>query len=387
MMAIAEIFMLLFTPGPTPVPESVRLAMATPTLHHRTSEFEAIFAETRELLFNLFSTDEVIMLASSGTGAMEAAVTNLCKDTLLSVNSGKFGERFGKIALACGLENVEIKHEWDTPASVEEVVEAVKANPSVDAIAIQISESAGGLRHPVEEIAAAVKEINPEIMVIADGITAIGVERINVENIDCVIAGSQKALMLPPGLAILGLSNKAIDKIGEGKGYYLNLASEIKKQKQNTTAYTAATTLIIGLRAILQEIEAQGGIGILFCDTARRAKATRFALEAIGLHSYPKTPARSMTTIDDVNAKEIRDLLKTEFGVNVAGGQDHLKGKIFRINQMGLIGTSEMVWVVNAVELALAKLGRRDFDGTASRVFNEEYFKSIINPTPKKEEK
>jgi len=383
MMAIARIFMLLFTPGPTPVPESVRLAMATPTLHHRTPEFEAIFAETRELLFNLFATDEVIMLASSGTGAMEAAVTNLCNDTLLSVNSGKFGERFGKIALASGLKNIEIKHEWDTPASVEEMVAAVKANPAIDAIAIQISESAGGLRHPVEEIAAAVKAINPDIMVIADGITAIGVERINVQNIDCVIAGSQKALMLPPGLALLGLSNAAIEKIGEGKGYYLNLASEIKKQKQNTTAYTAVTTLIIGLRAILQEIEAKGGISILFCDTARRAKATRFALEALGLHSYPNTPARSMTTIDDVNAKEIRDLLKTDFGVNVAGGQDHLKGKIFRINQMGLIDTYEMVWVVNAVELALAKLGRRDFDGTASRVFNEEYFKSVL----KKEEK
>ena len=383
MMAIARIFMLLFTPGPTPVPESVRLAMATPTLHHRTPEFEAIFAQTRALLFELFATDEVIMLASSGTGAMEAAVTNLCHDTLLSVNSGKFGERFGKIALASGLKNVEIKHEWDTPATVEEVVEAVKANPSVDALAIQISESAGGLRHPVEEIAKAVKAVNPNIMVIADGITAIGVERINVEHIDCVLAGSQKALMLPPGLAMLGLSNAAIEKIGEGKGYYLNLASEIKKQRQNTTAYTAATTLVIGLKAILEEIKAKGGFGLLYCDTARRAKATRFALEALGLHSYPEVPARSMTTIVDENAKEIRDLLKTDFGVNVAGGQDHLKGKIFRINQMGLIETYEMVWVVNAVELALAKLGRRDFDGTASRVFNEEYFKSTL----RKEEK
>jgi len=383
MMAIARIFMLLFTPGPTPVPESVRLAMATPTLHHRTPEFEAIFAETRALLFELFATDEVIMLASSGTGAMEAAVTNLCHDTLLSVNSGKFGERFGKIALASGLKNVEIKHAWDTPATVEEVVEAVKANPSVDAIAIQISESAGGLRHPVEEIAAAVKAVNPDIMIIADGITAIGVERINVKDIDCVLAGSQKALMLPPGLAMLGLSNAAIEKIGEGKGYYLNLASEIKKQRQNTTAYTAATTLVIGLKTVLTEIKEQGGLGKLYCDTARRAKATRFALEALGLHSYPQMPARSMTTIDDENAKEIRDLLKTEFGVNVAGGQDHLKGKIFRINQMGLIETYEMVWVVNAVELALAKLGRREFDGTASRVFNEEYFKSVL----KKEEK
>jgi len=378
--------MLLFTPGPTPVPESVRQAMATATLHHRTPEFEAIFKETRELLFNLFATDEVIILASSGTGAMEAAVTNLCHNTLLSVNSGKFGERFGKIALASELKNIEIKHEWDTPATVEEIIEVVKANPSVDAIAIQISESAGGLRHPVEEIAAAVKAINPSIMIIADGITAVGVERIDVSNIDCLIAGSQKALMLPPGLAILGLSNAAIEKVGTGKGYYFNLASEIKNQKQNTTAYTAATTLIIGLRAVLKEIEAYAdgvGLGKIFCDTVRRAKATRFALEALGLHIYPKTPAKSMTTIDDENAKEIRDLLKTDFGVNVAGGQDHLKGKIFRINHMGLIETYEMVWVVNAVELALAKLGRRDFDGTASRVFNEEYFKSTL----KKEEK
>jgi len=383
MMAIARIIMLLFTPGPTPVPESVRLAMAEPTLHHRTPEFEAVFKETRELLFDLFATDEVVMLASTGTGAMEAAVTNLCHNTLLNINSGKFGERFGKIAQAHGLNNVEIKHEWDVPASVEEVVEAVKSNNAIDAIAIQVSESAGGLRHPVEEIAKAVKEINPDIMVIADGITAVGVERIDVSNIDCLIAGSQKALMLPPGLAILGLSKAAIEKTGVGKGYYFNLASEIKKQQQNTTAYTAATTLIIGLGAVLKQINANGGLGKLYCDTARRAKSTRFALEALGLHSYPQTPARSMTTIDDADAAEIRNILKTDFGVNVAGGQDHLKGKIFRINQMGLIEPYEMVAVVNAVELALAKLGRRDFDGTASRVFNEEYFKSLL----KKEEK
>ena len=244
--------MLLFTPGPTPVPQNVRNAMSDETMHHRTPEFEAIFEKTRKHLFNLFATDEVVMIASSGTGAMEAAVINLCKNTLLSINSGKFGERFGKIAMACGLKNVEIKNEWDTPASVEDVVEAVKNNSDIDAIAIQISESAGGLRHPVEEIAKAVKEINPNIMIIADGITAVGVERIDVSNIDCLIAGSQKALMLPPGLAILGLSNGAIEKIGSGVGYYLNLASEIKKQRQNTTAYTAATTLIIGLLEVLE---------------------------------------------------------------------------------------------------------------------------------------
>lgn len=371
--------MLLFTPGPTPVPQNVRNAMSDETMHHRTPEFEAIFEKTRKHLFNLFGTDEVVMIASSGTGAMEAAVINLCKNTLLSVNSGKFGERFGKIATAHGLKNVEIKNEWNTPVSVEAVVNAVKANSDIDAIAVQISESAGGLRHPVEELAKAVKEINPNIMIIADGITAVGVERIDVSNIDCLIAGSQKALMLPPGLAILGLSNAAIDTIGSGVGYYLNLASEIKKQKQNTTAYTAATTLIIGLLEVLESIEKQGGVGVLYCITARRAKATKAALEAIGLHVYPSTPAKSMTTIDDSDASKIRSALKEEYGINVAGGQDHLKGKIFRINQMGLIEPYESIWVVNSIELVLHRMGRLEYAGIASKVYNETYFKTQLD--------
>jgi len=370
--------MLLFTPGPTPVPQNVRNAMSDETMHHRTPEFEAIFKKTRKHLFKLLNTDEVVMIASSGTGAMEAAVINLCHNTLLNVNSGKFGERFGKIAVAHGLKQVEIKNEWDTPVSVAAVVEAVKANSDIDAIAVQISESAGGLRHPVEEIAKAVKEINPNIMIIADGITAVGVERIDVTDIDALLAGSQKALMLPPGLAILGLSNAAIEKIGSGVGYYFNLASEIKKQRQNTTAYTAATTLVIGLLEVLETIEKQGGIGVLYCNTARRAKATRAALEAIGLHSYPKVPALSMTTIDDADAGKIRSALKEEYDVNVAGGQDHLKGKIFRINQMGLIAPYESVWVVNAIELILHRMGRLEYAGIASKVYNETYFKTLI---------
>jgi len=366
--------MLLFTPGPTPVPQNIRNAMSDETMHHRTPEFEAIFEKTRKHLFKLFKSDEIVMLLSSGTGAMEAAVINLCHAKLLSVNSGKFGERFSNIARAHGLENIEIKNEWDTPVSVEAIVEALKANPDIDAIAVQISESAGGLRHPVEELASAAKEINPNIMIIADGITAVGVEDIDISNIDCLIAGSQKALMLPAGLAILGLSNGAIEKIGTGKGYYFNLATEIKSQRKNTTAWTAATTLTIGLLEVLESIERDGGLEKLYSDTKLRATSVTDALKAIGLHIYPKTPAMSMTTIDDVDASEIRKILKNDFSVNVAGGQDHLNGKIFRINQMGFIPDYEMVWVVNAVELTLAKLGRRVYDGTASRVFNETMF-------------
>ncbi len=365
--------MLLFTPGPTPVPESVRIAMAGETLHHRTPEFEAIFERTRTLLFELLGMDEVLMLASSGTGAMEGAVINLSHSKLLSINSGKFGERFGKIAVAHGIANVEIKHEWDTPASVEEVQAALNTNPDIDAIAIQICESAGGLRHSVEAIAAAVKAHNPSIMVIADGITAVGVEKIDVTNIDCLISGSQKALMLPPGLAIMGLSNAAIEKIGSGKGYYFNLATEIKNQRKNTTAWTAATTITIGLESVLNRIKAEGGLDKLYADTALRARATREAMKAIGLAIYPTSPADSMTTVGDVEAKKIRSTLKA-FDVNVAGGQDHIKDSIFRINHMGLIASYEACWAANAVELALDKMGRRAYDGTANRVFNTVYF-------------
>jgi len=374
MMAIARIFMLLFTPGPTPVPESVRLAMATPTLHHRTPEFEAIFKEARERLLKLLGMDECVMIASSGTGAMQACMLNLCKTKALTVNAGKFGERFGKIANAMGKEKVELIYDWNTPSSVTDVEKALNENADIDAIFIQVCESAGGLRHPVEAIAKRVKEINPDIMVVADGITAVGVEKIDVSNIDALVTGSQKALMLPPGLAMIGFSSAAVEKIGKGEDYYFNLASEIKKQQQNTTAYTAATTLIIGLNAIFDAIEEEG-FDALYANTRARANATQAALEAIGFSMFPQTPAPSMATVFDEDAEPIRKLLKTKYGVNMAGGQDHLKGKLFRINQMGLIPVYESAWVVNAVELALGDIGRREYDGTASRVFNEIYFK------------
>jgi len=371
--------MLLFTPGPTPVPESVRQAMATATLHHRTPEFEAIFKEARENLIKLFNMPEALMLASSGTGAMQSAMLHLCKAKALTINAGKFGERFSKIADAFGIPKVELKYEWNTPASLDDVKAALQANSDIDAIFIQVSESAGGLRHPVEAIAALAKGINNDIMIVADGITAVGVEPIDTSDIDALITGSQKALMLPPGLAMMGLSNAAVAKIGNGVDYYFNLASELKKQQQNTTAYTAATTLIIGLNAIFGEIEKEGGFEALYSNTAKRAKATQAALQAIGLEIYPSTPALSMSTVIDNDAEAIRKLLKTKYGVNMAGGQDHLKGKIFRINQMGLIPVYESAWVVNAVEMALDELGRREFDGSANKVFNASYYKEEVS--------
>lgn len=367
---------MLLTPGPTPVPEFVRKAMADITIHHRTSEFEEIFKDTRELLFQLYKMPEVVILASSGTGAMEACVTNLTSKKALTINSGKFGERFGKICKAFNIDYTEIKNEWNTPVKVEEVVKIIENDKDIDSIFIQVCESAGGLRHPVEDLAEEVKKINKNITIVADGITAIGVEKIDTKNIDALITGSQKALMLPPGLSIIGLSNLALDKIQKNeKGYYFNLLSEIKKQRTNTTAYTAATTLVIGLKEILKYIKENIGFENLYKQTQLRAKATREALKSIGFEIYPKTPANAMTTVYTEQSNEIRKILKTKYNVNIAGGQDHLKGKIFRINHMGLVEDFEASWVVNTIELVLDDLGIRDFDGTANKIFALNMFK------------
>ena len=367
--------MLLLTPGPTPVPENIRVAMSEPTIHHRTPEFEEIFSQTRVLLKKLFDMDEVLLLASSGTGAMEACVNNLCFKKALTINSGKFGERFGKICEAYSKEYTELKYEWDTPANVQDVVDAIKKDEKIDAVFIQVCESAGGLRHPVEAIACEVKKIREDIMIVADGITAVGVEKVDTSNIDALISGSQKALMLPPGLAMIGLSQKAINLIEEkGVGYYLNLKSELKKQKQNTTAYTAATTLVIGLKAMLESLD-NDGFDKLYADTKRLSYATKKALEALELKIFPKSPAVAMSAIYDEDAAKIRKILKTKYKVNIAGGQDHVKSTLFRINHMGLVEPYEVAWCLNSIELALDEIGRREYDGLANRVFTKEYYK------------
>lgn len=371
---------LLFTPGPTPVPESLRQAMSEPTLHHRTPEFESIFAKAREGLLELLGMKEVLMLASSGSGAMEACVLTFSAKKMLSVNSGKFGERFGKIAQAHKIPYTEIINEWDTPASVESVLEILHNDKDIDCFCMQMCESAGGLRHPAEAIAKAIKEYNPNIIVVVDAITAMGVESIDTSYIDALIGGSQKAFMLPPGLSIIGLSPQAIQKIEERDvGFYFNLKTELKNQVKNTTAWTAPTTIITGLAKYFELVSQNGGqktgMEQIYKDTKARSLSTQKALESIGLKIYPKSPALAMNTIyDENNAANLRKILKTEFNLNVAGGQDRLKTSIVRINQMGLIPLSQSLWVVNAFELALQKLGLRGFNGEANKAFLESYY-------------
>jgi aspartate aminotransferase-like enzyme len=368
--------MLLMTPGPTPVPEFVRLAMAGESLHHRTPEFEAIFKRARECLSDFMQMPEVLFLASSGSGAMEASVTHFCQKRALVINAGKFGERFGKIAAAYGKDPIVLSYPWHTPASVEDVADALQKHPEIDAIFVQVCESSGGLRHPVEAIAAAAKAANPDIFVVADGITAVGVEPLKTAGIDVLITGSQKALMLPPGLAMLGLSDRAaafLEAQG-GQGFYFNLAHELKNQRQNTTAWTAATTLIIGLDAMLSHIN-QMGRETLFSQTLKRHGAALAAVRAIGLDIYPQTPALAMVSIYHPKAAQMRKWMKAQAGINAAGGQEALKTSLVRFNNMGLVSPADMGWSLNALELALDAAGEREYDGTASRVFSTHYYK------------
>ncbi|GAA7247191.1 putative aminotransferase [Helicobacter pylori] len=367
--------MLLFTPGPVAISEEMRSSFSQPMPHHRTKDFEKIFQSVRENLKKMTGLEEVLLLSSSGTGAMEASVLALCQKELLFVNAGKFGERFGKIAKAHSIKAHELVYEWDTPAQVDGVLNALKANPNIDAFCIQACESSGGLRHPVEKIAQAIKETNPNVFVIVDAITALGVEPLEITHIDALIGGSQKAFMLPPAMSLVALSQKAIDRIEERNvGFYFNLKSELKNQRNNTTSYTAPILHTLGLQRYFELVQNLGGFEALYKETKRVALATQKAVLALGLKIFPKSPSLSMTTIISEHAKELRNLLKEKYQVQFAGGQEPYKDTLIRINHMGIIPVYKSAYALNALELALNDLNLREFDGVANTTFLKQYY-------------
>ncbi|GAA7688884.1 alanine--glyoxylate aminotransferase family protein [Helicobacter pylori] len=367
--------MLLFTPGPVAISEEMRSSFSQPMPHHRTKDFEKIFQSVRENLKKMTGLEEVLLLNSSGTGAMEASVLSLCQKELLFINAGKFGERFGKIAKAHSIKAHELVYEWDTPAQVDGVLNALKANPNIDAFCIQACESSGGLRHPVEKIAQAIKETNPNVFVIVDAITALGVEPLEITHIDALIGGSQKAFMLPPAMSLVALSQKAIERIEERNvGFYFNLKSELKNQRNNTTSYTAPILHTLGLQRYFELVQNLGGFEALYRETKKTALATQKAVLALGLKIFPKSPSLSMTTIINEHAKELRNLLKEKYQVQFAGGQEPYKDMLIRINHMGIIPVYKSAYALNALELALNDLNLREFDGAANATFLKQYY-------------
>jgi aspartate aminotransferase-like enzyme len=371
----------LFTPGPVPVPDRVRLAMAQPMIHHRAADFLPIFAACRQGLQRVFQTEQpVAILASSGTGAMDAAVANLLSpgEHALVVRGGKFGERWAEICEAYGVRATCIDVEWGRGVEPAEVERALAAHPDVAAVLLQASETSTGARHPVREVAeVARRRGNP--LVVVDGITAVGVYELPMDawGLDVVLSGSQKAFMLPPGLAFIALSERARARLGRSKAprYYFDLARELEALPTDQTAWTPPVSLLFGLREALTIILDEVGLEATWARTEKLAHATREAMRAIGLELLaPDSPSAACTAVKvppGVDGPALRKVLRDRLGYTLADGQGRLKGKIFRMAHLGYYDRFDTIACIAAVEMALAAVGYVAKLGEAARTATE----------------
>jgi aspartate aminotransferase-like enzyme len=356
----------LFSPGPTMLPPEVLLKMAEPIMHHREPEFERLFGEVREGLKYLFQTkQEVLIFTSSGTGAMEGAVSNILAkgDKALVVRGGKFGERWGDICKAFGIEFIPIDVEWGRAVDPQKIGEALKADPSIRAVYTQASETSTGAKHPIKEIAEIVKRYENTVLVV-DAITGIGVFDIPMDQwgIDVLVSGSQKALMLPPGLSFIALSEKAWRLVERSNlpRFYFDFKKELKNAQKNQNAFTPAISLFVGLRESLKLIQKEG-LEAIFQRHEKLAAATRAAVKALGLELYaPTSPSNALTAVkvpEGIQGGKLKNLFFEKFGITVAGGQDQAKGKIIRIAHLGYYEKLDMVMVISALEMLLKEMG------------------------------
>lgn len=355
----------LFTPGPTPVPESVMLAMAQPVIHHRHPEFAIIFHRVNDNLKYLFqTTHDVFILTSSGTGAMEAAVTNLLSagDKALFVNAGKFGERWGEICRAYSVQTEEVKVEWGDAVDVGVIAKRLESNPEFKAVFLTHSETSTGVLQDVREIARVVHH-HSDAAVVVDGITSVGALELRMDEwgLDVVMTGSQKGLMIPPGLSFIAMSERAW-KLAEHSAlpkYYFDV-NRAKKALANTeTPWTPAVTLFVGLDSALQMIR-QEGIESVWKRHALLGEAIRAGCQALGLRLLAASPSNALTAVwipREIDSKKFSNLLKQSYGITVAGGQGQLKGKIFRISHLGYYDLLDAVAVISALEMTLRDCG------------------------------
>ena len=355
----------LLAPGPTPVPPDVLAAMALPIIHHRTPQFSAVLAEVQDGLRELFGTSgDVLILAASGTGAMEGAVPNLLSpgDEVIVVNGGKFGERWTKICGAYGVTAHEIKVEWGRAVRPEEVAAALDAHPAARALYMQASETSTCVLHPVPAVAELTRK--RDTLLVVDGITAVGVVDLPMDKlgIDVLVTGSQKALMLPPGLAFVALSERAWAQTTRARlpRFYFDFAREKRSVKERTTAWTPAISLIQGLRVALAMMKAEGWPAI-FARHDRLARATRAGATALGLRLLaPDAPSPAATAVHlpaGVDGSALFRYLRDRMHVTFAGGQDQLKGKIIRLAHLGYVDALDVVSGLAALELALRHFG------------------------------
>jgi len=354
----------ILAPGPTPVPPEVLLKMAQPIIHHRTPQFEAILAEAIGQLKEMLRTsNETLILTSSGSGALEAALVNTLgsDEKALVVRGGKFGERWGNICDAFGIPFTPIDIEWGTAVDPETIREHLEADPGIGIVCITLCETSTATVTDVEAIGRIVCKTDAVLAV--DGISSAGAIPLETDawGVDLLAVGSQKALMLPPGLAALAVSEKAWARIdaAPSRSFYFSLKHARKAHQKRSTPWTPALTLVIGLRESLRLIHEEG-VETIWARCALQAKAVRAAAAALGLELLSSSPADCVTAIrlpESVDGAAVVKKMRDEYGVTVAGGQEQLKGKICRISHMGYVTRFDLIVAVSALEMALADAG------------------------------
>jgi aspartate aminotransferase-like enzyme len=358
----------LYTPGPTPLLMEGQARTLTATLHHRTEGFRKLLKETLENLGYYYNTkSDVLIFASSGTGAMEGAVSNLLSpgERVLIGTAGKFGERWGALAKAYGVEAVTVEVPYGQTVPIDEMGRRLASDGPFGAVYIQATESSTGVRHDVEALAALVRPL-PETCLVVDAITGLGTTDLRPDEwgLDVVIGGSQKATMVPPGLAFASVSDKAWKRIEKSKlpRYYFDFAKERKNLAAGESSFTPATTLIVALHATLQYIRDVGRENLV-ANAALLAEAARAAAGALGLKLFAvSNPANAVTAIcspEGMDSGLIVKEVRNRFGAIITNGQGSMKGKIFRLAHLGYYDFLDLVSVVAALEVALVKLGQK----------------------------
>jgi aspartate aminotransferase-like enzyme len=356
----------LLAPGPTPVPPEALLAMAMPIIHHRSPDFLPILDSAKKGLQWLCQTkNDVLIICSTGTGGMVGAVNNFFSpgDRALVVNAGNFGQRWTNICRAYNLSVEEMKIDWGYAVKPEDVEKALRKDPAIRGVFVQASETSTGVYHDIKALAEIVKRYENTILVV-DAISALVAHDLKMDEwgIDVLIGGSQKGLMLPPGLAFVGISDKAwahAEKATSPK-FYFNFKKERESLAKNQTSFTSPVTLIIGLNESLRLLRDEG-LDKAFRRHEKLAEATREAVKAIGLDMFTKeSPSNAVTAINapaGIDGQEIYKNLRVKYGITAAGGQGQAKGKIFRIAHLGYASTFDVITAVAGVEMVLKGMG------------------------------
>ena len=357
----------LMTPGPTPVPAEVMLTMAAPMIHHRTPDFSAAFRAAILNLKYVFQTSgDVLLFACSGTGVMEAAIANCFSagDTVVVCRNGKFGDRQKKICETYGLSVIDLEYSWTEVVNPADVAGALEANPGVRGVIVTQSETSTGVLNDVKAIGAIVREY-VETVLIVDSITGIGAVECKTDEwgLDVVMTGSQKGLMLPPGLAACTVSEKAWRAYERSTlpKFYFDWMSYKKNVDKDTTPFTPAVSLVLGLNQSLRMIREEG-LENTIARHSKLAEATRRGCEALGLKLFapPEGRGSAVTPVwvpEGVDGKAIVKVLKDTYGVTIAGGQDDYVGRIIRIGHLGYFGQFDIITTLSALEMTLAGLG------------------------------